>query len=326
MAKQLILAAIASLKEALTKLTGDTEIAFPASAKEINALAKTDVSELCAKIGIETEGTAASTLKQFLLNILAIKSDDGTEIDEDEAVELAQALGLKTKGLKHAKIVTLISEYFAESETDEAAEGESEDDDGEDAEGEDAEGDDEDEAPKKGKKTKKPAEDEDAEGEDEDADEEEEEEAPKKGKKKAAAEDEEAEDEEGESEDDEAEAESEVDFDAIAAEAKLPKEAVMLSRLTAFNEGADEDSQIAVKKGATEKAYRKLLALLVDDSGELSAWDAAYVRAGEGWCCGMPLADKKVKGSKKPHGECPVTGSVFVVDDDNTFSKVESED
>ena len=115
-----------------------------------------------------------------------------------------------------------------------------------------------------------------------------------------------------------------VDRAKVAKKAPLPKEAIMRKRLDAFNEAADEDDQINVKKLGVPSAYRKLLERLVTSESEIAPWGEPYIASGEYVCCGLSLAETKVKGVKLPCGKCLVTEKVFSIDEESNFSEIEN--
>jgi hypothetical protein len=127
------------------------------------------------------------------------------------------------------------------------------------------------------------------------------------------------------SKDEDAAEDSDVDPAAIAKKSKVPKTAIMLKRLNAFNEAAgkkaieieDEDDEEAV-----EKAYRKLLVRLVDHEGNIAEWGTPYIKDDEHYCAGLPLEEAKVKGHKMA-GLCQVTGTTFTISDENEYTEVE---
>lgn len=102
--------------------------------------------------------------------------------------------------------------------------------------------------------------------------------------------------------------------------AKLPDEDEMKERLEAHNEAQeDEDAKIefdADDSDAVEAAYRKLLALMVDDDGALAEWGAVYVQNEAAACCGLPCADTELKGNDREFAKCLVTGKLFYQNDD----------
>ena len=300
---------------------GGGGITLPDTLDEINGLSKEDSLELCKTLHLDVEGLKTSQVKGLLTTARDVLDEADLSEQTDAVKALANACGIATKKRSEEDILTDIADYLksgnsAEEET--AEEEESEDEEKEESEDEETEEETEDEdedeeaqAPKK-KKAVKP----DPDVDDEDEDEEKEE-------------DEESEDEEKEeASEDEESGDDKVDRAAIAAKVKkLPKEAVMVERLTAYNKAAKkaEAEVINVKKLGTEKAYRALLAKLVDSEGNVAEWNTAYIANGAAYCCGLELAE--VESEDAQRGKCVVSGKVWELDEaDATFSEVEEED
>lgn len=126
----------------------------------------------------------------------------------------------------------------------------------------------------------------------------------KKGKKPAAEEPEEE--------------EEEVKLPKVVLKAELPEESEMKERLEAHNEAQeDDDKKITGDFDDTEElegAYRKLLALMVDDEGELAEWGTPYVKDELAHCCGLPTEDTEIKGDDRELTRCIVTRVLFTQD------------
>jgi outer membrane biosynthesis protein TonB len=309
---------------------GGEETEFP-TVEQIDEMDEEAINELAEKVGFDTDENDTKTLKKFLKTVnYAMTGSD--ELDAKQLKDVLAALGLKAVKDNDANIETLNNylnedgseesedeEDSDEEESEEESEDESEEEESEDEDADEESEDEEEEEKPKAKKKKK------ADDDDEDEAEEESEESDEEESEDEEEADDESEEEESEDEDESEESESEVDAAAVAKAAKLPKEEIMVKRLAAFNKVAGKKAIDVKKSGGTQKAYRKLLELLVDDGGELADWGAAYVKDGEGWCCGVKMKDHKIKGDKQDYGKCVVSGKLFFINDESEFEEKEAD-
>lgn len=282
----------ATTEGAETEAAGDEKVELPDDLAAVAALPKEELQPLAAKINLSVEGKKNSEIRAMLATIVSVVSGEGVDDLEEEAVNaVLEGLSLTPKK-KQADNIVQITEYFNGGAEEATAEVDPDDADAEEA------------APvKKGKAKPATDDDDDGDADDDDA----EEAAPaKKGKAKVEAEEEPA--------------DEEVDFAAVAAKAKLPKEAIMATRLKAHNEAGGE---INVKKLGTEKAYRKLIELMVTNKGEVAEWGTPYVQGGNALCCGLEMGEVKVKKGEGQRAQCAVTEAQFDVSDEGEFTPVE---
>lgn len=289
---------------------------FP-SRKEIAKMKLKQLKQLAEALELEVDDDADEDALRPMLDVLAAINEEDTDELEAEAVNaLATAAGLEPSK-KIEKTLAAIADKF----NSDSADGATSDDDAEEEEekpkkkaasaddDDDDSGDDEDEKPAKKKK---------ASDDDDDEDDAEEEEDEKPAKKKKS------------SDDDDEEASSGPDEDTVdeaVAGAELPDSEDMVARLEEFNKAADEDSQIEFDEDnakSVKTAYKSLLRLLVSDEGALAEWGSAYIRAGEGYCCGLPLEEHTIKGDKRQLGKCAVTSTVFYLNDEDELVPLKS--
>lgn len=324
---ELLTNAKTAIEAALIEVGGDAET-FP-TAEQISEMALPELKKLASAFGIATKLKQAE-LVTVLSTVAHIAADEKDSL-ELAAVQLTQkALGIEP-AKKLAKGIESIASYIEaskaeeteetdETETDDAdadSDEEGTDDDSDAEEKEEADEDDEEEGDDESED-----EDEDAEGDaddesGEDAEDSEDEDSDEDGGDDEEASDDDSEgDDEGEDGDDESEdedAEGDEDSDEEEEESEDEAEevdaATQKKRLDAFN-------KVAKKK---LKKYTDLEAALTDDEGNVAEWGAAYVKNEEGYCCGMPIEETKIKGEKRQTGKCAVTGKAFVVNKKGQF-------
>lgn len=248
---------------------------------EVDDLDTDALQELCERVGVAYEDEDDDAMKALLKVLISIGNEKAEDLDDEDVKNLCVALGIKPA--KKVSLQVKQVEEFIKAKAE----------DGEPAK-EEASEEEPDEAPTKKKKAK-----------DEDAEEDAEEEAPAKKKKEPEA----------------------IDYAEIVETAtsdegfEYPKESLMVKRLTAFNEAADEP--INVKKLGTEAAYDKLLELLVNADGEIAEWGSPYVREETAHCCGQQMEDTKFKGDKTEYVKCLVTDKVYSFDGEDFVEKEE---
>ena len=313
MAKTLNLSTVTSaalLAELALRLNAKPEGAsageeFP-NAEAIDGFDLETLQEWAGKLSIEIDDKDEDELKALLTTAYEVGANI-EDINTKALKNLMTELGLKyVKDDLDANLAT-VKEYLNADAEGAEAEGEDDAESGDDAEESEESADEEASEDDAGEDSEEAA-DEEAEGDDDDAEEASEEDA------------EEADEDDGDEEESEAKHDP---AEVVKANAKYPKEEIMVKRLTAFNKVAKK--KLDVKKlGGAKKAYAKLLELLVDDAGELAAWGAAYVKDGEGYCSGLSMTDVKLKGDKTEYGKCQVTGALYSADDEGNFVKKEA--
>jgi hypothetical protein len=286
----------------------EKEVDVP-SAEAITAMKKSEVRVLCEQLSIDTEDKDIADLRAALITLSNVAH--GEDVEADDVTTLLGILDLAVSKKASANLQAVKDYLQADTASTEDDDDEKEEDEKEedaDAEGDDDEkeedGDDDEAKPEGKKPAKADAEDDEAEDDEAEDGEDGEEGDDDEKEEDADAEGDDDDEKEEKADDDDAEGDEEADGDDEVSEKDQKK------RLAAYNEKAEKPL----------KTYAKLAELLLDDDGDTAKWGVPYIKDESFHCCGLPLED--VKHKKKDAGQCQITGSIFVQDDEGGLKKV----
>lgn len=124
-----------------------------------------------------------------------------------------------------------------------------------------------------------------------------------------ASEEDSSDDEESEEDSEEESSDDEESEDEESSDEDEPDDDEKAERVAAYNKAAKK------AKAKPVKTYADLEKLMVGDDEEQAKWGSAYVKNGEGYCCGLPLADVEDADAERPVGQCLVTDAQFMLNE-----------